>query len=313
MLKLFLIQNSKLNIMKFYFYFVLVLHAIISVSILPSEDLWNKTLQYISEGKMKTFGKSYFIFDEENYTALNINSSEMEALYDKQKDLYNSYSLRSFLFICKNLNRTIQDAYSIRDNMRDHLISFGTYINNTVFVLISVESNESILYTGSLIRKSYISDNAAVILNNDIKQSIKNKEYYEALENFLIDIEDYFIDKNTDNDKGNGNNKNSSYIPTRYYSGNSDSPYYVKTICEVVFPILFLIGIIFYCCHCKKRGISYNSTNNNNNNNNDRNSSIGGYSGGGNYSVGGNSYSAPSYSAPSYGGNSIGGASGGAI
>ena len=307
MLKLFLIQNSKLNIMKFYFYFVLVLHAIISVSILPSEDLWNKTLQYISEGKMKTFGKSYFIFDEENYTALNINSSEMEALYDKQKDLYNSYSLRTFLFICQNLNRSIQDAYSIRDNMRDHLISFGTYINNTVFVLISVESNESILYTGSLIRKSYISDNAAVILNNDIKQSIKNKEYYEALENFLIDIEDYFIDKNTNNNnnnKGNDNNKNSSYVPTGYYSGgNNGNKIDSKTLYEILFPSLIMIAVILFCCYCIRKCSPKNYKNNN-----DRNSSIGGYSGGGNNSVGGNSYSAPSY-----GGNSIGGASRGAI
>ena len=36
---------------------VLVFQVIISISSLPSENLWNKTLQYILEGKMKTFGK----------------------------------------------------------------------------------------------------------------------------------------------------------------------------------------------------------------------------------------------------------------
>ena len=123
--------------MKFYFYLALVFQVIVSISSLPSEDLWNKTLQYISEGKMKSFGKNYFIFDEENYTSLDINSKKMNILYDKQKDLYNHYSLRTFLFISKKLDRSIEDPYSIRNNIRDHLKNYGAYINNTVFVLIS--------------------------------------------------------------------------------------------------------------------------------------------------------------------------------
>ena len=90
----------------------------------------------------------------------------MNILYDKQKGLYNHYSLRTFLFISKKLNRSIEDPYSIRNNIRDHLKNYSVYINNTVFVLISVETIESILYTGSIIKKSYISDNDAVILNN---------------------------------------------------------------------------------------------------------------------------------------------------
>ena len=61
--------------MKFYFYLLIVLQVIISVSTLPSEELWNKTLQYILEGKMKLF-RNHFIFDEENYTALNIHRNE---------------------------------------------------------------------------------------------------------------------------------------------------------------------------------------------------------------------------------------------
>ena len=306
MIKLFLIQNYKFNIMKFYFYLLIVLQVIIiSVSTLPSEDLWNKTLRYISEGKMKSF-RYYFIFDEENYTALNINSTEMNSLYSKQNDLYNKYSLRTFLFICKKLDRTIEDAYSIRNNIRDHLINYGVYINNTVFVLISVETIESILYTGSLIKKSYISDNDSVTLNNEIKENIKDKEYYEALENFLIDIEEYFLKKNINK----GKSKNSIYFFNNHKSDD------LSTVFEIIFPILIIVGLIFCCCCCKKKKI-YKSKNNSaskNIYNHDSNSSIGSYGGGGNnISIGGNSYSAPSYSAPSYGGNSIGGASGGAI
>ena len=311
--------------MKFYYYLVFLLQVIIYVSSLPSEDLWNKTLQYISEGKMILNEKyNYFIFDEENYTSLDINSNEMKSLYDQQKELFSHYSLRTFLFIAQNLNRSIEDAYSIRDNIRNHLIDYGVYINYTVFVLISAETNESILYTGSKIKKSYISDNDAIILNNDIKQYIKNKEYYEALENFLFDIEDYFINKNSNNNNGNSQNftYNPTYYPTSFHSSNDNSK---LSALEIVFVVLIdsvlIIVLIVCCCRCKKNKTccfkekkALYGNNNNYNNNSDRNS-VGSY---GANSIGGNSYSAPSYSAPSYsapsyGGNSIGGASGGAI
>ena len=313
--------------MKFYFYLALVFQVIVSISSLPSEDLWNKTLQYISEGKMKSFGKNYFIFDEENYTSLDINSKKMNILYDKQKDLYNHYSLRTFLFISKKLDRSIEDPYSIRNNIRDHLKNYGVYINNTVFVLISVETIESILYTGSIIKKSYISDNDAVILNNDIKQYIKKKEYYEALENFLIDIEDYFIYKNTNNNKGNNNN--STYSTTSYYKYSNDSPNILTIIFVIIFDVLTVVSIVCCCCYCKKnKKCCYSekkARSSNNINNNDRNSSFSfeSYGGNNNISIGGNSYGGASYGGnsmggasyggASYGGNSIGGASGGAF
>ena len=314
--------------MNYYFYLVIILQVILYVSSLPSEDLWNKTLQYISEGKMKTFGKNYFIFDEENYTALGIDSTDMNFLYDRQKYLYNYYSLRSFLFICKKLDRSIEDPYSIRNNIRDHLINYGVKINETVFVLISVETIESILYTGNLIKQFYISDNDAVILNNEIKENIKNKEYYEALEDFLIDIEYYIIFKYF-NFTNPGKKSNYTYgqpgITPPRYSHKID---YLSKILEVLLPLLFILSLgasIAGCCYCKlkkKCCFKYDNSSNNNyndsdnynynyNNNNDRNSnySVGSYGGGdNNNSIGGNSNNAPSY-----GNNSIGRASGGAI
>ena len=51
----------------------------------PSDTIWKKTLEYITEGKMKVFeGRNFFVFDESNYTSLDINDSKMEILYQKQ-------------------------------------------------------------------------------------------------------------------------------------------------------------------------------------------------------------------------------------
>ena len=41
----------------------------------PSSDIWFKAMKYMQEGKMKyPKDMNYFIFDESNYTALEINA-----------------------------------------------------------------------------------------------------------------------------------------------------------------------------------------------------------------------------------------------
>lgn len=324
--------------MKFYYLLILVLQVIISFSSLPSEDLWNKTIQYISEGKIKTFEKKHFIFDEENYTALGIDSDEMNALYFEQEKLYKTYNLTTFLFICKNLNRTIEDAYSIRDNTRDHLKDYGVYVNNSVFVLISAESNESILYTGSFIKDNYISNKEAEVLNTNIKEKIKNKEYFNALANLLMNIESKCLIKSFSNNKGNDSNF-TNYNKNKH----KDSGMGALEICGIIFGFILLIGfIIGGICFCKNWkacceaccSICPKNFNNNNNNDYDRNTNINRFNYGydrnntiernyGNNSVvSNNSGIGKSYgnnsigggnNGPSVGGNSIIRASGGAI
>ena len=58
---------------------------IISIILLPSDEIWNQTLQYIDEGLMYNFNKRHFIFDEENFTALDIDDKKMKALYNNKK------------------------------------------------------------------------------------------------------------------------------------------------------------------------------------------------------------------------------------
>jgi hypothetical protein len=70
----------------------------------PSDEIWLKVEQYINESKMILNDKNYFIFDEENYTNLDINGSEMQILYEKQKDFYLNYTTLNYIFVIKNLN-----------------------------------------------------------------------------------------------------------------------------------------------------------------------------------------------------------------
>ena len=71
---------------------------------LDSFGIWNKTIQYIIEGKMKVPGSmNYFIFGESNITALDINGEKMNTLYQKQKEIFDDYSVPNYIFACDNL------------------------------------------------------------------------------------------------------------------------------------------------------------------------------------------------------------------
>ena len=66
--------------MNFYLLLVSILQITVTFSSKPSEDLWKKVIQYISEKKMNISKTNYFIFDEENYTVLDNNSDKMNIL-----------------------------------------------------------------------------------------------------------------------------------------------------------------------------------------------------------------------------------------
>ena len=57
--------------------FILITKILLFKS-LSSEEIWKKTKNYIKQGKMiVNENKTHFIFDEYNYTGLDINSTKM--------------------------------------------------------------------------------------------------------------------------------------------------------------------------------------------------------------------------------------------
>ena len=65
--------------------------------------------------------KNYFIFDESNYTALDINGTKMEALYKKQKDLYETYNIPNYIYAVDNQDENIESITNATSNLAAHL------------------------------------------------------------------------------------------------------------------------------------------------------------------------------------------------
>ena len=297
------------------FIIFIFIFKIISIILLPSDEIWNQTLQYIDEGLMYNFNKRHFIFDEENFTALDIDDKKMKALYNKQENIFRIYGIASYIFAVSYINESIEAIGSIRNNTRDNLRNDGYYVDNSIFTVFSIDSINGLIYTGNITKFFYITNDNAKYMKEKIINNLENESYYKAWDDFLDDII-YFCNKNYDNifNYFNNNTSKPNNNAFTYPSGpqrhsNEKTLQILVGIGGAVVVIGFIISIICCCCCCKKCKFA----NNDDNSNYDFNRSYGGNSGysGGNNSIGGYSGGNNSCGGYSGGNNSCGGYSGG--
>lgn len=78
----------------------------------------------MNEGKMiYPAGKNYFIFYESNYTTLDINGTKMNALYLKQKYLYDRYKISNYIFVFDHQNENLESISDATSNLAKSLNS----------------------------------------------------------------------------------------------------------------------------------------------------------------------------------------------
>ena len=75
-----------------------------------SSYIFEKTVQYIKEGKMKVpSDMNFFIFDESNITALDINGDRMNNLYINQKEIFDKYSVPNYIFAVDSQDESTEE------------------------------------------------------------------------------------------------------------------------------------------------------------------------------------------------------------
>ena len=237
-------------------YLVCIIILINLHNFLPSDDIWNKTLQYMEEGKMKfPDDKNYFIFDESNYTALDINGDKMEALFKKQKYLYETYKVPNYIFAVDNQDENLEPRSNATSNLAALLKSeFNINSDNAVIGFFSIETNRSRIRVGSLLRK-IITDEIANLIAKDLQSSLRANDYYGAWDKLLDDVivckNPYEIFNNSR--PSNSSNSSDSSQPTRQtYPGKSTKSKSKNWI--IIFPIIFVVlafgGIVFCIYRC---------------------------------------------------------------
>ena len=182
--------------MKAILYILIILFLISNVisktDNLPSDLIWNKVTDYIYNEKMNISNEHHFIFDESNYTQLDINNSKMIELYQKQENVYQKNKISNYIFIADNINEKEEKIEKAADNLYGYIeVNFGIDISNSVIALFSIESRRIRIKIGKETQK-HITDGYAQEMIDHLSDFLKKKEYYNALIKLIDDIDEYY-------------------------------------------------------------------------------------------------------------------------
>ena len=188
----------------------------------PSDLIWEKFLEYYKYGKIIVTDYHHFIFDESNYTGLDLNGPQMEELYEKQENISQKYQISNYIFIADNIDESQESIEDAADYLYKCIEKyFKIDISNSVIALFSIETRRVRIKVGDKTQK-YITDNEAGEMIKHLGGYLKKNDYYNAWIKLIKDIE---------------------------YYRNHETPVWLIVI-WIVIPILILFIIAFICAKC---------------------------------------------------------------
>ena len=230
--------------MEIHLFIYIIFSIISSFYLLELDEILKKLENHTDEGKM-VYEKSHFIFDELNFTQLDIYSDEMKILYQKQENLFLKYHLSTYIFILNNIDSYTSIDIKTRSLFKNFVSIFPMESSNTIIALILINSNEVGL-EGNPINTNYSDFYIQSIKYNLIKKLDKN-QYYEGWIQLIYDLEYYFI-------KGKESNEKKEKEPYQRsendsYKDNENNPYIGYVIIGgFIFVIFFFILCIVLSC-----------------------------------------------------------------
>lgn len=231
-----------------------------STTILPSEKIWSKVKSNADQGLM-VYNKNYFIFDEKNYTKLDIHGEKMNDLNRLQNETYNKNSyLSNYIFIIESLDESEQSLEDVADKLSENIKLELDYYNkhNYILAVFVIKSRKVKFYAGTTAINKITTLEHNIILS-DIKYYMTTGEYYRAWTKVIEDY-DYYYNNYNGNTKNNKNKTSKEQNPLDMLFG-------------IIF-FFFLFGIAIFC-NKKRSSSSGNSYRKNYNRNNDNDNDSG--------------------------------------
>ena len=196
---------------------------------------------------------NYFIFDESNITALDINGEEMNDLYFEQKFMLDYYNVPNYIFAVDSLDESKENLDDTTNNLAEYLRSnYNIDKDNAVILLVSISPEKIKIGTGDKIKKR-ITDSICEQIIFYLKPFLREKDYKDLWDYFTLNIVGYLIANYEFSDSGNSTNYGSY---GSYGSSGSSKKNGIKIviiiICIVaIFIISFAIALVCWCKRSK--------------------------------------------------------------
>ena len=164
-----------------------------SKTVFPAEDIWINLRYKVASGMM-IYNKNYFIYDDKNYTKLDIYGKKMNDLYHKQYNTYiNNNYLSNYIFVIESLDESEQTLESVADQLSEYIKQDLDYYykHNYILAVFVIKSHKVKFYAGTTAITKLTKSKHNQILS-DIKSYMRSEEYYKAWKKVIEDYDYYY-------------------------------------------------------------------------------------------------------------------------
>jgi hypothetical protein len=174
----------------------------------------------------------------------------MEALYKKQKYLYEKYKVPNYIFAVDNQDEKLEPRENATSNLAALLKSeFNIDSDNTVIGFFSIKTNKSRIRAGGSLRR-ILTDARADLIAKDLQSNFRANDYYGAwnklLDNVIVIKNPYELLNNSK--PSNSSNSSQSTKPP----GTGSQRKKKSNNWELVFPIVIgviALGVFVFCIY----------------------------------------------------------------
>ena len=169
----------------------LVSYELSEIEYYPSDLIWDKFLEYYRNDEIVVTDYHHFIFDESNYTGLDIYGDEMRELYERQENIFQKYQISNYIFVADNIDESQESIEDAADSLYRYIENyFEIDISNSVIALFSIETRRVRIKIGDKTQE-YITDSEASDMITNLGEYLKKNDYYNAQIKLINDIEYY--------------------------------------------------------------------------------------------------------------------------
>jgi uncharacterized membrane protein YgcG len=211
-----------------------------------SEQILASIQNYIDTGKMVN-NIYYFIYEEKNYTKLNINGEKMKSLYSLQNQTYwKSNHLSNYILLVNNI--TGDGKEMVKDLALSIINDYNPGSNNYCVILLSIITQKSYGYANN----NRLSDSDIKAILDNMGDYLKRDYYFQALEKAINDLDYYYNKVYNNNPTDKSKDESTSLIWLWILLG----------VAGLIILIIIIVCIVKNCCGTRNSGYMKGINNN---------------------------------------------------
>ena len=136
---------------------------------LPSDDIW-KLFNKVRRSELdynKINSVNYFFIQEKDYCKRDIESSDMDKLYNKQRAFFYNRKTSNYIFVVEKFDENLESLEDGAFHLSQYLYNeYQVKMENSVLAIFSIQTRRITIRTGEITKNNITDSEAASIISS---------------------------------------------------------------------------------------------------------------------------------------------------